>query len=560
MEKASWVTNQIRGIFASINYCIYSAIEWIMQGIFDIASININSGLINDVYMKIYVVLGIFMTFKLTISLLQYMVNPEKLTDKEKGASKLISRAIVMLIMLIFLPSLFPILNRVQTEFLPVLPKIILNSDTDNSSSVPDNANLMATSALGAFFRPADGMDPADRPDPITSVSDIMDHYKDKTSGYYDYEFNYIYAIGAGVAIVIILILMTIKIGIRLFKMLILQLIAPIPIMSYIDPKSAKDGAFASWLKQLMSTFFDIFIRLGVIYFVLMLLSALADGTLFAESTSLNVYTKVFLIIALLMFAKDAPNFVKDAFGIKHDKDTSGGLAAITGGIMGAATGTLSGAISGRGLRGAITGFTTGLNAGWQGGMTGKKADAFRAAGDAAKQARTGNDKAKSGFLNSMQEKATHAQLSRSAAKLNLSLDTIDSAKDNMIKTQEMAAQAQRNYQTGLQTGHFFDLNGTEIDMSEAAKIVDDTTSASNIATKNYEKANKAGDYYKINRSFAEDYKANKRKAKPDYKSGTLTRPEYKAKGKFDPAKGSYTPGTYDPITGAPIRPGKIRK
>ncbi len=534
----TFLENQIRGLFASINYCIYSVIEWILQGLFDLASIELNSGLVNDIYTKIYVFLGIFMTFKLILSLLRYMVNPETMVDKEKGVSKLISRAITMLILLILLPNLFPLLRRVQTEFIPVLPKIILNQTNDNSDTVEDNANLMATTALGAFFRPSEQLDPGDRPEAITSLSDVMERYKDKKNGIYEYDFNYIFALGAGVVIVIILILMTIQVGIRLFKMLILEMIAPVPVMSYIDPKSSKDGAFASWTKQLISTFLDIFVRLGIIYFVLMLLSALSKGELFATNTNLNAYTLVFLIIALLMFAKDAPNFIKDALGIKHDKNTSGVLAGVTGALTGLATGTVAGAISGRGLRGAITGAATGMNAGFQGGMTGKKASAWKEAGDAALQARTGDSKARSGILNTIQKSASQAQLHRSARKLNLTSGTIESAKQNMIDMQSLAAEAERNWQVGVQTGNFKDLNGNNITMDEAADIVAKTSTASTIATKNYEKANKAGDIYSINPSFAGDFKKDKKASKPDYKMGTITKEQYKAKGRFNPQKG----------------------
>lgn len=548
--EASWFQTQVRGLFAGINYCVYSLIEFIMQGIFDIANLRLTSGLIGDIYKRIYVFLAIFMTFKLTISFIKYMVNPDSITDKEKGAGKLISRTITMLAFILLLPNLFPLLNEAQNVFIPVLPKVILGQNADNSNTVEDNANLLASTALGAFYSPCSSCDDADKPPAITDIDDMMDTYSDKVDGIYKYDFNYIFALVVGIVIVIILLSITIKIGIRMFKMFILEMIAPIPVMSYIDPKASKDGAFAAWTKQLLSTFLDIFVRLGIIYVVLMLLSALADGVLIEASTMptdtvRKAYLMVFLIIALLMFAKDAPNFVKDALGIKHDKDTSGFLAAATGFVAGGATGAVSGAISGRGLRGAITGAASGASAGFQGGMTGKKAGAWQVAGDAALQARTGDSKAKSGILAAMQASASKAQLAREGRKLNLTDDTISEAKENMINMQGLAAEAQRNWDFGVQTGQFRDLQGNLLvddaegtAMDKAAKIVSDTSTASTIATKNYEKANKAGDAYKISRSFAEDYKKDKKDAKVDYKRGGITKSQYKAKGQFNPNKG----------------------
>ena len=541
--KASWIQTQIRGLFAGLNYCVYSLVEFIMQGIFDIANLRLTEGLIGDIYKRIYVFLAIFMVFKLTISFLQYMVNPDKINDKEKGASKLIGRTITMLCLVLMLPNFFPLLNEAQTAFLPVLPKVILGTNNDNSSEVSSSAELLAATALSAFYSPCTACDESRRPSGITSIDDMMDTYDDKVSGIYQYDFNYIFALVVGIVIAIILVSITIKVGIRLFKMFILEMVAPIPIMSYMDPKSSKDGAFAAWTKQLLSTFLDIFVRLGVVYVVLLLLSALADGNLLDPASMptnpvRKAYLMVFLIIALLMFAKDAPNFVKDAIGVKHDKDTSGFLAGAAGFATGGAAGAISGAISGRGIRGAITGFATGAATGFQGGMTGKKANAWSAAGDAALQARTGDSKAKSGMLAAMQASASKAQLHREGRKLGLTDATIESAKQNMLDMQALAGQAERNWQVGIQTGTFKDLDGNIISMEEASNLVAETSTASAIATKNYEKGNKAGDTYKLSRSFAEDYKRDRKLAKPDYRRGSITRDQYKAKGRFNPNKG----------------------
>jgi len=541
--KASFFMDAFRVVFAGITYCVYELIEWVMHGIFDIAGLRTSEGLIGDITTRIYVLLGIFMAFKLIISFLQYMANPDSMADKEKGAGKLIVRTFTMLALLLILPQLFPLLNRVQTEFLPVIPRVILGEAVDTSNAVSDNAKILSAATLGAFYHPSQALNPEDRPPAITDVDDFMDTYLDKTRGYYSYDFNFL-AFIAGGFIVIILLSMTIKIGIRLFKLLILEMIAPIPIMSYIDPKSAKDGAFASWVKQLTSTFLDIFVRLGVIYVVLLILTTWAEDPLtlsglfnpdsVPDSGLRLTYLHVFLIIALLMFAKDAPNFVKDALGIKHDKDTSGALAGVTGLISGGATGLVSGAISGRGLSGAVTGMVTGASAGWQGGMTGKKASAWSAAGDAALQARTGDSKAKSGIMAAAQKAATKAQLAGSARKLNLTNGTIDAAKQNMLDMQGVAAEAKARHDRGVATGVFTDFNGNAITFEESYAILSEAESHASIAQKNFEKMNKAGDTYGINRSFAEDLANDRRNAK---KAGASKDAVYKA-GRANENKG----------------------
>lgn len=543
MQEANWFMTGLRGLFAGLNYCVYSLIEFIMQGIFDIANLKLTEGLVGDIYNRIYAFLAIFMVFKLTISFLKYLVNPDTMVDKEKGAGKLIARTVTMLALIIILPMVFPLLNRAQEVFIPMLPKVILGQATDNSGDVADNANLLASTALAAFYTPCSGCE--DAPDLIKPGDDaveiMMSTYADKIDGYYAYNFNSFTAFVTGIAIVIILVSMTIKIGMRLFKMFILEMMAPIPIMSYIDPKSSKDGAFASWTKQLTSTFLDIFVRLGIVYIVLLLLSALANDTLLDPATLptdaiRKGYLYVFLIIALLMFAKDAPNFVKDALGIKHDKDTSGGLAAFTGGVLGAGAGIVSGAISGRGFRGAVTGLFSGASAGIQGGMTGKKASAWRTAGDTALQARTGDPKAKSGILAALQSSATKAQLSAAGKKLNISDATADQAKSNMIEMKGLATEARDNWTAGNQTGHYVDLMGNDVTEEKARQIMYEAESQAAIAESNYNKMDKANDTYN-HKSYREKLAADKKAARPDYKRGRITKASYKAKGRANPEK-----------------------
>lgn len=538
--KASLFMDIVRVIFGSITYCIFQLIEWVMYGIFDIAALQVNEGLIGHITTRIYVILGIFMAFKLIISFLQYMSNPDTLADKEKGAGKLIVRTFTMLALLLMLPNLFPLLNKVQTEFLPVLPKVILGETFDTTTAVEDNATLLSAAALGAFYQPSQALNEADRPPMISDVNDFVNTYLDKTNGYYSYDFNFL-AIVVGVVIVILLLSITLKIGVRLFKMLILEVIAPIPIMNYIDPKASKDGAFAAWVKQMTTTFLDIFLHLGVVYIVILVLNKWLEDPLgltglFAEgsmpNSSIRVgYLSVFLIIALLMFAKDAPNFLKDALGIKHDKTTSAGIAAVTG----FGTGLVSGAISGRGVRGAITGAVHGAAASYEGAKSGKSVTGWTAAGDAALQARTGNPKAKSGLLNAIQASTTKAQLSSSARKLNVTNDSIEAAKQNWLDMQSLAEEAKANWDYGCSPGGVFrDLKGNEIDAERARQIMLETKTNADIASSNYNKINKAGDTYGVNRSFAEDLAYERKKSK---QSGA-SRDVYKAKGEANIKKG----------------------
>jgi hypothetical protein len=164
------------------------------------------------------------------------------------------------------------------------------------------------------------------------------------------YVFVYIPILPAIVAIVFVFVLLdfTIKIAVRAVKLAILRLIAPIPIISYMDPKGGKDGAFSAWVKTLTSTYIDLFLRLGIIYFILYLIeSMMINGIVVPNGTGmLGFFSKLAIWIGLIVFARESPAFIKKALGLKGDFKLFGGITEALGvGAMG--LGAVSGAVSG---------------------------------------------------------------------------------------------------------------------------------------------------------------------------------------------------------------------
>ncbi|MBR2828464.1 MAG: hypothetical protein IKE70_04460 [Bacilli bacterium] len=170
-------------------------------------------------------------------------------------------------------------------------------------------------------------------------------------SGTKRYVFAYMPIIPTIVAIVFVFILasFTIDVAVRSIKLAILRLIAPIPLVSYLDPKGSKDGSFNSWVKTLTSTYLDLFIRLAVILFVIFIIQdTIVNGIVIRTADGLLGHISLILIwIALFIFAKQAPNFLKQALGFKGDSKFSlfGGLGEIVG-AAGAIGGTALGTVA----------------------------------------------------------------------------------------------------------------------------------------------------------------------------------------------------------------------
>ena len=173
------------------------------------------------------------------------------------------------------------------------------------------------------------------------------------------------------VVVCLLLISFCIDIGVRSVKLAFLQLIYPIPVISYMDPKSGKDGMFSKWYKMCLSTFLSLFIRLLALYFGIYIITKVADMGMYDivnGSQITNGWVKIFVIIGVLMFVKQLPKILEN-MGVKIEGDGKFNLNPLkkleegaVGGkrITGAAGGLAVGAMHGRGLRGAAAGFMSG--------------------------------------------------------------------------------------------------------------------------------------------------------------------------------------------------------
>ena len=176
----------------------------------------------------------------------------------------------------------------------------------------------------------------------------IVSVFSKKLAGKEKYMFTFMPLISTvtGLVFAIILLSFSIDIAVRAVKLAVLRLIAPIPLISYMDPKGSKDGAFNSWVKTLTSTYLDLFIRLAVIYFVIFLIQdMIVNGVVMSHGEGLVGKLSLIIIwIGLFVFAKQAPKFIKSVLGMKGEdgKLFSGfgealALGAVGGGIVGGA-------------------------------------------------------------------------------------------------------------------------------------------------------------------------------------------------------------------------------
>ena len=458
-DSVGWFNNLLRPFFGGIDYLVYTLLGWVIEGIFNLSSIFASKDVTEIIYTRIYTVLAIFMVFKLTFSFIKYVVSPDTMVDKEQGVGKIIARTLTMLAILIILPTIFfksdifpgqnaPILTMFQNGVIKTLPKVILGISDDNgntTTTAKENGNVMALNMLSSLYYPNECKDAAvcDSDNKLTSLSGFSTSLNmTDTNSSYVYYYMWPLTTLCGIILVFILVGIAVDVAIRVFKLMILQMIAPIPVMTYIDPKSSKDGAFNSWIKTFTTTYLDIFIKLGTVYLLLLLVKEFFSGKLFGNvyktlGFASGNFVMIFLIIGLFQFAKEAPKFIKDALGIK---DSGGGsfMGKALSGMAGAAAGFAGGLATG-GLSGGLSGIMTGASS----GLAGKPGQAFAQVRD--EQAKL-LGKTPGGIKGKLQNQA----MQRSVMKhTGLSKKKLDELKDAKIDADNKLALAEADYANG---------------------------------------------------------------------------------------------------------------
>lgn len=321
-----WIINIFRSLFAFFDMIFYSLITLLFRAVFNLANFELY-GFYELFENRIYVILGIFMLFKVTVSMITYLVNPDKMADKEQGAAKLVTRIITVLVMLIALPTFFGLMTEAQNKLLPVIPRVItgyaVELKSDDVTGVSENMTMTLLRNFSSVKNECGGEDANE----INTPSDLLNHVNDKCEGndsIYKYDYFPVLSTLIGLIGCYVIFSLCISVAIRAFKLIILRMIAPIPVISYIDPKSAKDGAFSHWTKTFISTWAELFINLAIIYFIVYMIDMLTVDSTWATYFDKNItpldqgLLLAFLIIGLLFFAKQAPKFIFDALGIKY--------------------------------------------------------------------------------------------------------------------------------------------------------------------------------------------------------------------------------------------------
>ena len=358
----------IRLLFNMISVMLYKVIITLYD-IFDVlcSAMLLDNEILDELSARVGLILGLIMLFYVIFSFIKLLLDPDAITDKTKGAVGIVKRVLIIVVMLGVASFAFRTLFSLQAAIVHnhVISKLVLPYDTDTDKF----GNALAAELFTSFYRVDSAFYDstgslnstwANNSDVVTCervVWTLKDQIYDKgdfsltntclnevavvnnpyTGNQQEtiIDFNWLFMIGVGIAVDYFLISYCIAVGVRMIRLAVLEIISPMAFVSYLAPK--QDTMFSKWLKVYFSTYLDVFIRIGIISFVAFLCVTIMDtsgGWEFWNTVNnqpdLKNYIIAFMIVALLTFAKKAPDLLKDLgfsggnFGGFHMKDALG--------------------------------------------------------------------------------------------------------------------------------------------------------------------------------------------------------------------------------------------
>ena len=334
----NWVTNVIGGICLTIDYIVYLAINLCYQLFEVVGKIEVfKTDSVAEISHKIYTIIGIVMLFVFAYNIILGIIDPDSINKGDKSVQNVVKNTVISVVLV----TLFPLI----CEYMQTFQDHIVESKTISNlllgSTVSDKSALsVSTTIFTAFYHPLDeNKNPVTLDECATSSAklcprykELADEAKDSLSGLWNlmHDSDLRYGIGddtmeylfplstiAGVVAAYLFLSFSLDLGVRAAKLGALKLVAPIPIFLRIT--KPKGGTFDKWFSEFTKTYLQVFERIIIINFAMLLISFVSDVNIFATDGNflINVIATVVVILGILKFAKDAPKLIEEIFSVK---------------------------------------------------------------------------------------------------------------------------------------------------------------------------------------------------------------------------------------------------
>lgn len=474
----------LKAIFLFFDAAVYSLVAYAYDLFILIAQLNFNviSVWFEPIVDRLETLILVLILFKLGISFITYMFKPDSFQDKSKGGAALLKNIVLVAVLLVSYKFVFDVFNELTmlvmgyqpgTQFtvLNQIAGVEANPGGDEGflhrfvfgekQEFNDYGVNFASTILLQFMSGEIGGQ---------NVTSIVSQAKESggtfslfgicsfKNGDLDYHFP-ILSTAVGLYLLYTIIQMAIQVGIRVFKLIVLRIVAPAVIVTMIDD-GTNSKTFNNYWKVYLSELTSVFVRIFTMY----LISAFA-GMIFNNMSALvpagtngltTIFASIILIVAAFRFAGQLPAFIDSIIGSKlAGSGNTGGfghfMAGLGGALLGAGSGLAAGVAGKAGVAGTLGNMVAGgFNGAGSAARSNNVADFFKNTGAtsqanrerASRIARQGGGLAYAGagienFLGVPQRQAQQAQV---LADDNTLIDNVLNAQVDEIKDQTGSA------------------------------------------------------------------------------------------------------------------------
>ena len=474
----------LKAIFLFFDAAVYSLVAYAYDLFILIAQLNFNviSVWFEPIVDRLETLILVLILFKLGISFITYMFKPDSFQDKSKGGATLLKNIVLVAVLLVSYKFVFDVFNELTMLVMGYQPGTqftVLNQiagvEADpggdegflhrfvfgEKQEFNDYGVNFASTILLQFMSGEIGGQ---------NVTSIVSQAKESggtfslfgicsfKNGDLDYHFP-ILSTAVGLYLLYTIIQMAIQVGIRVFKLIVLRIVAPAVIVTMIDD-GTNSKTFNNYWKVYLSELTSVFVRIFTMY----LISAFA-GMIFNNMSALvpagtngltTIFASIILIVAAFRFAGQLPAFIDSIIGSKlAGSGNTGGfghfMAGLGGALLGAGSGLTAGVAGKAGVAGTLGNMVAGgFNGAGSAARSNNVADFFKNTGAtsqanrerASRIARQGGGLAYAGagiesFMGIPQRQAQQAQV---LADDNTLIDNVLNAQVDEIKDQTGSA------------------------------------------------------------------------------------------------------------------------
>ena len=486
LAGSAWEWTILDSIGLFLDAIVYSLVAYSYKLFLIMSQLNLNIiyQMAAPIVDRVKALIMVFVLFKLAITLIGSLLEPEKL---EQTGGKILKNIVVAVILLVSYDFIFELgndlsmiaLGTTDTSAFQILDppedtnglvsKLIFGS-ASGVDKTKDFGVYLAASTLNIFLHDVEGGSVASNVyTQIINNSGTSYNFnpiKD-TKGEIGRTVEYTYPIISsimGIYLIYSIVQIAIQVGIRMFKMMILQIVAPIPICSIISD-GVKGKSFSAFMKLYFTTLIQVAVRVATMFlataFVGTFYNLIMSGSLTTGETGMTRFLVVIIIIvAVYRFVRELPKFLQSLFpGMNFEANMGGfGNTLRTIGNIGAGVGGFA--------LGGAAGLATG--GGFFQGALGGATSAYRGEGIRGQLQNVQNAQARGetyrdiGFGNAMLN-SLGAPLGITAARQSREKDAINQEKDRLNKLAESARRDVQNNNTNFgRFGNYRNISSSE--------------------------------------------------------------------------------------------------